>query len=245
MVKTCRIPPVPGRSPRPPVPSTRHGAAEGVNCSVRTHGWSGATPVDDEEAVGRILGAARAAIDRSGDEFTIAEIARGLGVTRQTVYRYFPSAEALLTATAVAQTGAFLDVLAEHLSDIRDPATAVVEGIAYTLERLPHEKYLNLLLTPGRASAFSAGVTSDIALTFGRSILQRFSVDWTAAGITGAELDQLVEHMLRIVQSFVIDPGRPPRDGRELRAYLDTWVAPALAGTSRKAPCQKRAHRRE
>jgi AcrR family transcriptional regulator len=200
--------------------------------SVRTHGWAGATPADDEEAVARILAAARTAIDRSGSDFSIAEVARDLGVTRQTVYRYFPSAESLLTATAVAQTGQFLDVLAEHLSGIRDPATAVVEGIAYTLERLPHERYLNLLLTSGRSGAFSAGVTSDTALAFGRSILQRFAVDWTAAGLSGADLDELVEHMLRIVQSFVVDPGRPPRHGPELRRYLTAWVAPAIAARS-------------
>ncbi|WP_062991767.1 TetR/AcrR family transcriptional regulator [Nocardia anaemiae] len=201
---------------------------------MRTHGWSGTAPVDDDEAVERILAAARRAIDRSGGDFSVAEVARDLGVTRQTVYRYFPSAEALLTATAIAQTTHFLDVLAEHVSQIRDPATAVVEGIAYTLERLPHEKYLNLLLAPGRASAFSAGVTSDTALAFGRSILQRYAVDWAAAGISGTELDELVEHMLRIVQSFVIDPGRPPRHGEELRAYLTTWVAPALDSASRR-----------
>ncbi|WP_025350320.1 TetR/AcrR family transcriptional regulator [Nocardia nova] len=194
---------------------------------MRTHGWSGSTPADDDEAVARILAAARAAIDRTGGEFTIAEIARDLGVTRQTVYRYFPGADALLTATAIERAGHFLDVLAGHLGGIHDPATAVVEGIAYTLERLPHEKYLNLLFAPDRAGAFSAGVTSDTALAFGRSLLQRFPVDWTAAGVT--DLDELVEHMLRIVQSFVIDPGRPPRTGRALRDYLTTWVAPALS----------------
>ncbi|WP_280256423.1 TetR/AcrR family transcriptional regulator, partial [Nocardia wallacei] len=149
-------------------------------------------------------------------------------VTRQTVYRYFPSAEALLIATAVAHTEQFLDILADHLSGIHDPATAVVEGIAYTLERLPQDRYLGLLLAPGRAGAFSAGVTSDTAMAFGRSILRRYSVDWAAAGLTDAALDGLVEHMLRIVQSFVIDPGRPPRTGRDLRDYLATWVAPAL-----------------
>ncbi|MEU1209938.1 TetR/AcrR family transcriptional regulator [Nocardia sp. NPDC005825] len=195
---------------------------------MRTHGWSGAAPADDAEAVDRIVAAARRAIDRSGDEFSIAEVARDLGVTRQTVYRYFPSAEALLTATAIAQTEHFLDVLSARLVEIRDPATAVVEGIAYTLERLPEEKYLGLLLRPGRASAFSAGVTSDTAQAFGRSLLERFSVDWAAAGISDTALDELVEHMLRIVQSFVIDPGRPPRRGAELRAYLSTWVGPAL-----------------
>ncbi|MTE16152.1 TetR/AcrR family transcriptional regulator [Nocardia aurantiaca] len=208
---------------------------------MRTHGWSGAAPADDAEAVERIVAAARRAIDRSGDEFSIAEVARDLGVTRQTVYRYFPSVEALLTATAVAQTEHFLNVLAEHLGDIRDPATAVVEGIAYTLERLPEEKYLGLLLRPGRASAFSAGVTSDTARSFGRSLLHRFSVDWAAAGIS--DLDELVEHMLRIVQSFVIDPGRPPRRGAEIRGYLSRWVAPALVPRGING-CECSAHRR-
>ncbi|MFD6454817.1 TetR family transcriptional regulator, partial [Nocardia sp. NPDC060220] len=101
------------------------------------------------------------------------------------------------------------------------------------LERLSTDRYLGLLLTPGRAGAFSPGVTSDTALTFGRSILERFAVDWGRAGIDAARLDELVEHMLRIVQSFVIDPGRPPRQGSQLRAYLTTWVAPALRALRR------------
>ncbi|MFE7745679.1 TetR/AcrR family transcriptional regulator [Nocardia sp. NPDC057455] len=195
---------------------------------MRTHGWSGTTPADDTEAVDRIIAAARAAIERSGGDFTMAEIARDLGVTRQTVYRYFANADALLTATALSETGRFLDILAAHLDHLTDPAEAVVEGIAYTLESLSADRYLGLLLTPGRAGAFSPGVTSDTALTFGRSILERFAVDWKGAGIDDSRLDELVEHMLRIVQSFVIDPGRPPRRGAALRAYLTAWVAPAL-----------------
>ncbi|WP_280260134.1 TetR family transcriptional regulator [Nocardia abscessus] len=195
---------------------------------MRTHGWSGTAPADDAEAIARILAAARTAIQRSGGEFTMAEIARDLGVTRQTVYRYFANADALLAATALAEAGQFLDILAAHLGQIPDPADAVVEGIAYTLECLPGDRYLSLLLTPARSGTFSAGVTSDTALAFGRSILERFAVDWDQAGIDSARLDELVEHMLRIVQSFVLDPGRPPRRGAELRAYLTTWVAPAV-----------------
>lgn len=43
------------------------------------------------------------------------------------------------------------------------------------------------------------------------------------------ELDRLVEFMLRIFQSLVIDPGRPPHRGKELRAFLRRWVAPAIS----------------
>jgi hypothetical protein len=34
--------------------------------------------------------------------------------------------------------------------------------------------------------------------------------------------------MLRILQSFMIDPGRPPRTGTALREHLRRWIAPVL-----------------
>ena len=196
---------------------------------VRTHGWSGSTPATDEEAIARILDAASKAIDARGADFSIADVARTLGVTRQTVYRYFPSTEALLMASAQRSATGFLDRLAEHLRGVSDPVEAVAEGIATALEWLPKDKHIGLLLMPGRASAFSQTVTSDVALQFANSILRRFDVDWIGLGFTDVELDELAEHLLRIIQSFVIDPGRPPRQGVELRDYLRRWVGSAVA----------------
>ncbi|OBG98472.1 TetR family transcriptional regulator [Mycobacterium sp. E3251] len=209
---------------------------------MRRHGWAGALPSSDDEAIARIISAASRAIDQSGADIKISDIARDLGVTRQTVYRYFPSTDALLIATALSEVGPALDRLAAHVEPIHDPAEAVVEGIAHTLELLPQDKYLGLLLTPEKAAAYSASVTSDVALALGRSIIDRFNVDWNSAGITDDRRDGLVEFMLRVLQSFIVDPGRPPRCGAELRDYLRQWVAPAIAhfqpiaGTARPAP---------
>ncbi|ETB51108.1 TetR family transcriptional regulator [Mycobacterium avium subsp. hominissuis 101] len=195
--------------------------------AMRRHGWSGDIPADDEEAVARILTATRRAIDERGT-VSVSQVASTLGVTRQTIYRYFPTHEALLGATALSAVEGFLDRLAAHLGSITDPTEAVVEGIAYTFEQLAHDRYLSLVFQPGKASAFTAGVTSDIAISFGRSILQRFEVDWGAAGFADAGLDELVEVMLRTLQSLIVDPGRPPRTGAELRRFLQDWVAPAV-----------------
>ncbi len=184
---------------------------------MRRHGWSGDIPRNDEEAAGRILDAARRAID-DGQPVTISTVAQSLGITRQTVYRYFPTQEALLAATALSSIDAFLDRLAGQLGAISDPTQAVVEGIAYTLEQLSHDRYLRLVVEPGKASAFTAGVTSDVAIGFGRSILQRYDIDWAAAGFDGEKLDGLVEFMLRTLQSFIVDPGGPARRGDGLRA---------------------------
>jgi AcrR family transcriptional regulator/transposase len=196
---------------------------------VRTHGWSGDTPASDGEAVARILKAARRQIDCKGSDVSIAEVARDVGVSRQTVYRYFPSSEALLIATAIAEAGPFLDRMAIRLRGVVDPAEAVIEGIAHTLECLPSERHLSALLTPGRSTALTAEVTSDIAMSFGRSIVERFDVDWARAGASDADLDELVEFMLRVLQSLIINPGHPPRTGDDLRGFLDRWVGPALS----------------
>ena len=93
---------------------------------MRTHGWSGAAPASDEEAVARILAAAGRAIDERGADFSIADVARTLGVTRQTVYRYFPSTDALLMQAGVVAATDFLERLANHIRGITDPADAAL-----------------------------------------------------------------------------------------------------------------------
>ncbi len=194
---------------------------------MRRHGWSGDIPTDDEEAVQRIIASTRRAIDERGT-VSVSEVAQTLGVTRQTIYRYFPTQEALLGATALSAVDGFLDRLARHLGSITEPTEAVVEGIAYTYEQLGNDRYLSLVFQPGKAGTFAASVTSDIAVAFGRSILQRFQIDWAQAGFAGDAFDQLVEMMLRTLQSLIVDPGRPVRTGPQLRDFLQAWIAPAV-----------------
>ena len=195
---------------------------------MRTHGWAGSAPASDDEAVARILAAASQAIDARGADVSIADVARTLGVTRQTIYRYFPSTHALLAAAAERSAAEFLDRLAAHLAGTTDPAEAVTEGIATALAWLPNDKHIGLLLEWDRANAFATDVTSDVAVQFANSMLRRFDVDWAAAGFTDTDLAELAEHLLRIIQSFVIDPGRPPRRDAQLRGYLRRWVGSAV-----------------
>jgi AcrR family transcriptional regulator len=179
--------------------------------------------------VRRIHEATRRCVDRSGARTTMSEVARELGVTRQTVYRYFPSIEALLSATALAGADRFLEELHSHLAPLGDdPATVAVEAVAYALERLPHEPYLGLLLHPDQIGVFGAGITSEPSRLLARSVVDQLPVDWSARGVDDRTLSELAEHLLRIIQSFVVDPGDPPRRGAELRGYLDRWIAPAV-----------------
>lgn len=195
---------------------------------MRTHGWGGATPATDEEATERILDAASEAIEERGADIRIADVARTLGVSRQTVYNYFPGTNALLEAAATRSGMRFLQRLAEHLAQLTDPVEALVESLAFTLEWLPGDKHVQLMLVHDFTTA-STGVTSDMGIKFGHGILAGSDIDWAQYGLDDAGIDDLAEYMLRILQSFMIDPGRPPRTGEVLRGYLRRWVAPVLA----------------
>jgi AcrR family transcriptional regulator len=190
---------------------------------MRTHGWKGDPPRDDAEARDRIINAAMRCIDQYGSKTRLADVAKDLGVTRQTVYSYFAGSEELLVATAQHAVGGFLDRLAAHVAPVRGDAEILAEGMFYTFDRLPHEPYLGILLTSGHAGTFTQGITSATAMAFGRAILTRFDIGWAARGYTDTDLDELVELMLRLLQSFVIDPGRPPRSPEDFRAYLRRW----------------------
>ncbi len=192
---------------------------------MRSHGWAGNTPASDEEAIERILDAADSIISERGSAMRIADVARTLGVTRQTVYRYFSGTEALRVATAMRSADGFLGHLATHVRGIVDPVVAAVEGVAFAIEQLRADSQVEFVLRQSERS----GLMSDTAVTFGRSMLHRYDVDWKQQGFDEAGLDELAEFCLRVLHSFLADPGRPPRSGAELRRYLTRWIGPAIA----------------
>lgn len=194
---------------------------------MRTHGWSGARPATDDEAIERILDAASEAIEQRGGDMRIADVARTLGVSRQTVYNYFPGTNTLIEAAATRSGLRFCEILSRHLAGITDPVEALVESLAFTLEWLPSDKHIQLMLLRDFTKA-SAGITSDVGIKFSHGILAGLDVDWTKLNLVDADLDDLAEYTLRILQSFTIDPGRPPRTGEVLRGYLRRWIAPVL-----------------
>lgn len=201
---------------------------------MRTHGWGGNVPVNDEDAVARILAAARETIDRGGPGTGLADVARTLGVTRQTVYRYFRSTDELLSATAIDAVGALLGRIEERLRGITAPDEAVVEGLAVCLAELGDDRYVGLLLRADRLSVPVVGeITSEMARQFARSMVDRMDVDWVGAGYRFAEIEDIIEIVLRTLQSMVLDPGQPPRSDIELRAFLDRWVGAAVRGLPR------------
>lgn len=202
---------------------------------MRTHGWGGSPPASDEEAVARIKEMTHRCVEEMGGRTRIVHVAAGLGISRQTVYRYFPGTAALLAAAALDGTRPFLARLARRLKKIDDPGEALVETVVHTVQSIPDEPYLRLLLETSGPGSLLQGVTSDTARAIGREVLDRAGVDWEAAGIGAERRDELIEWALRVIQSFLLDPGTPARTAEELRAFLRRWLAPGVGAAMTRA----------
>lgn len=191
-------------------------------------GWAGSPPADDAEARKRIVDATLSLVDdRGAAEATLSDVADSLGITRRTVYRYFAGTEELFTAVAEIALSSFVAQI-EAITSNMAASAQLVEVVAYIVERLPHEPKLALLLANDRSNAFSRNMLAPEVIARCRVILQHTHIDWAGLGYDDKAIDELVEFLLRNVQSMVIAPSDPPRSSTELRAYLRRWIGPAL-----------------
>lgn len=193
------------------------------------HGWQGNPPRTEEEARQRIIAAAKSCLEQFGSaKATLSDVATELGVTRQTVYRYYPSLAELLGAVAQAGLDDFVERMQSHLATVTTPAEAAIESIVFAIQTIPHEPYIGVLFQAGETDIFSRGVTSSMALSVGALILRRIPVDWSEIGVDDEELEGLAEILMRLFLSFLQYPAAPPRSENELRALVRRWLGPAL-----------------
>lgn len=183
----------------------------------------------DDEATQRIVSAAVDLVTTTGSAVSLADVAASLGVIRQTVYRYFPTTEALMRAVAMASVDDFLDRLTEHVRGIHDPADALTEGTLYTLDAVTRSPHLGAMLSSSNPHNHSREMTSAEAQAFGMRMIDRFDVDWARHGYDEASLRELVEFNLRIMLSFFLAPNDPSRSPDELRRFLRRWLGEAVA----------------
>jgi AcrR family transcriptional regulator len=193
------------------------------------HGWKGNPPGTEDEARRRIIDAAAACLDQFGPaKTTLSDVASELGVTRQTVYRYYANLADLLGALAQAGLEDFVERMERHLSTFTTPADVAIESVVYAVQAIPQERHIGALFQAGETEVFSRDVTSSMAFSLGADMLRRVPVDWSEIGIRDEELEGLAEILMRLFVSFLQYPAAPPRTEDELRTLVRRWLSPAL-----------------
>jgi len=190
-------------------------------------GWNGDPPEDDEQARHKLLQAARACIDEGGGaRASLGDVAQRAGVTRQTVYRYFEDTDDLFRSAAVLASGGFHERLRKRVLRETTLADRIAESIVFAVTEIPKDAYLGAL------------VGSDVAAELPFLLVLRFVREDLASLTDGehdlddARIDELAELLLRLLLSFLQEPG-PPRTRKQLRAVVRGWTRPVLDGYRR------------
>jgi TetR/AcrR family transcriptional regulator len=186
---------------------------------------------DDNEAAVLLLSAAERCIVRRGTaRVAMAEVAEEAGVTRSTLYRYFPNRTELITALLLARAEALVAGAVASLPDPDDAAASLTCLILYPLETVAGTPVTDALFSPRSEGLvtfveFESDALFDLAHRHFGPVLAR----WQAAGQLHADLDISTTVRWLIAQAVLLvsSPWRAvsPEDRRTL---IDRYVARAL-----------------
>lgn len=187
--------------------------------------WDGDPPAL-RAARDRLIEAASTCIATEGlANVSVAAVAAGAGVSRQTVYRYFAGRDDLVAAALFSASDRLRGEILDRLRHLADPADQVVEALVWARALILDDPVLSAIGDPTR----NLGVS---ALTF----TEVDGIEWTeqtlrsvgeSAGWAPAEAAEAFELILRVFMSLIFSP-KPERTDEQLRAFLYRRLIPGL-----------------
>ncbi len=177
----------------------------------------------------------------TGEQMTIADVARTLGIPPQSIYQYFRSIDDLFIAAASDDSEAFVAQLTSDLRGMTNPADVVIEGIAKALERLPDQPFVGAVLRQ-QPDVVARAVTSEAARIQLLSVWRDLLGGMDSRRHDASESREFAEIVLRTFQSLIFVPSYPSRTGAELRSFLRKWLAPVIdaCGMDTSTGCDER-----
>ena len=109
----------------------------------RRKAWNGKTPKTEVAARRILLAATQECIERHGlSKVGLSDVASVAGVTRQTIYRYFATADELFNAAAVRASGGLLERMRARVLRHEGYAARIVEMLVVAIGEIPKDVHL-------------------------------------------------------------------------------------------------------
>lgn len=172
------------------------------------------TPGDGRTAYDRLLDAAVEAASIHGlAKLSVGDVARQAGLSRQTLYKHFPSKDALVTAAVLREAGTMVDQIIAAADAHDDPEAALEAGILTTLRVARQHPLLDRLIRT-EPEALLPLLVSDggpVAVAV-RSVVEQI-IDQKLPGLSPFELRQTADMLTRLLISYTVSaPDDPPED---------------------------------
>ncbi|OCB59995.1 TetR family transcriptional regulator [Mycobacterium malmoense] len=187
--------------------------------------------LDDEEARRRILDAAgRCIVHRGNTQFRMGEVADEAGVSRSTVYRYFPGRDEVLLGLILSRVDDALGKLVRSLAAPDDPVRSVPEMVLARVESVDGDP-LNEALFAAESTALGTALEKgsepivETLLRHYQPLLDR----WKSTGRLHADLDpRSVVQWLNATTLFLLAPSWRYRSAADKREFVERFVVRAL-----------------
>jgi AcrR family transcriptional regulator len=186
-----------------------------------------------DEYAERILEAARAQLVQFGMRRTsLDDIARAAGVGRATLFRRFPSRDALMLALASREAQRSIAAVDAQVTAIEDPEEFLAAGALAVIHEIARNELLQRLLVTDAEDMLPLLTASGThILTLGRVYmagqLQRL-ID--QGGLVAGDPDVIAELLARLVLSLALNPDSvlPLDDDEALSRLVRSTIAPLI-----------------
>jgi AcrR family transcriptional regulator len=192
-------------------------------------------PASPDEASERILAAAiEHAEDFGVRRFTVDDVARRVGLSRVTIYRYFPKRDLLIEAVLLRELRRFLHDVDDAVAPYETLEERLVEGFVFALTSLRDHRLLNRILrTEPELLLPYLTVKAAPVLAAAREFIAGFARREAAQGglpLNDDDIEGLSELLARAVMSFVLTPDSVLglRTQAEIRRFAEHYLAPTL-----------------
>jgi AcrR family transcriptional regulator len=175
----------------------------------------------------RLMDACATLIVRDGfDGVSMTAVAGEAGITRQTVYRYFPNAHELVRATLMRGGRELLEGQLLVFQEHGDPRELLIEAVMAALRLIDHNALLRVAWSSRDYPQAMLRATFDEAFV-GRAV-EGLKPIADRLGWDHRETREAYEVIARTVMSFLTIPPDPALDESQLRDGLQRRLLPAL-----------------
>jgi len=188
--------------------------------------WGGNPPHDAEEARQRLAAIAIDYFSEKGlRKAFIAEVARMAGITRPTLYSYYPSKESLMFGAMGLEVEGWLRRQRRRILRFDTPQERLVEGVLYSIAELPKTRVLKFIADPEYIS-FVATDDPGMLRTLEANAQALEPLLELAPQLRDRRYD-IAELVQRTVTSFLQYQIGEPRTTLQLRDFFHRTLVPA------------------
>lgn len=174
----------------------------------------------------QIMDAAIICIANKGIEKTrIGDIAKELGIARQTIYNYFSSKNALFDAMFSREAVSLASSIAEHIKQYDSLEDKLTQAFLNAIESFPNHPVLMHVITSGGSYLQEMGISRETMQAFGELVLADIFADNPALQRQSQEISELLS---RNIVSFIALPDQNPRTKDELEQFFRRRLLPGL-----------------